>query len=85
MLSSYIRGGVIGRKGHCKMPDPMTEVTPEFKALTDAIIAAGHTCETVLRRLDARIAGTPAGTGRDNLMSFREQLVEKIRGAESHG
>jgi hypothetical protein len=48
------------------------------KALVDAVIAAGHTCQSVLSRLDARIAETPPGDGRDNLMAFREQLVEKI-------
>lgn len=46
-------------------------VSPEFKALADAVIGAGHTCESVLRRLDARIAATPPGTGRDNLTAFR--------------
>lgn len=62
--------------------DQTTEVTPEFKALVDAIIAAGHTCQSVLRRLDERIARTPAGAGRDNLLDFRQQLVEKIANAE---
>lgn len=55
-----------------------TDVTPEFKKLVDAVIAAGHTCQTVLARLDERIAKTPPGPGRDNLTDFRHQLVEKI-------
>lgn len=70
------------------MSDPIsktTDVTPEFKALVDAIIAAGHTLQSVLRRTDARIAQTPAGDGRDRLVVFREQLAEKVRSAESHG
>jgi uncharacterized protein YukE len=57
-----------------------TEVTPEFKALVDAVIAAGHTRQSVLSRLKARIAKTPPGSGRDNLVAFRQQLVEKING-----
>jgi hypothetical protein len=56
-----------------------TDVTPEFKAMVDAIIAAGHTCQSVLRRVDARIAATPPGPGRDNLVSFRKKLIEKIK------
>jgi hypothetical protein len=55
------------------------EPTPEIKALVDAVIAAGHTCQSVLRRLDARLAGTPPGPGRDNLEAFRHQLIEKIK------
>lgn len=58
------------------------DVTPETKAMVDAIIAAGHTVQSVLRRVDARIAATPPGAGRDNLISFRDQLVEKINNAK---
>ena len=67
----------------CEYCNPKTTdemgVTQEFKALMDAIIAAGHTCQSVLRRVDARIAVTPLGVGRDNLVSFREKLIEKIQ------
>lgn len=59
-----------------------TDVTPEFKALVDAIIAAGHTCQSVLVRLDKRIDETAPGPGRDNLVSFRQQLVEKIKNGQ---
>lgn len=58
------------------------DVTPDFKALVDAVVAAGHTRQSVLKRLDARIARTPSGTGRDNLMNFRRLLMEEIN-AES--
>lgn len=60
------------------MADEQT-VDPEFVALVDAVIAAGHTCQTILQRVNARIAKTPAGPGRDNLMDFRRQLIEKIK------
>ena len=58
-----------------------TDVPPEFKALVDAVIAAGHTCQSVLSRLDARLAKTPPGTDSDNLVKFRHELVEKIKEA----
>jgi hypothetical protein len=58
-----------------------TDLPPEFKATVDAVIAAGHTCQSVLSRLDARLAKTPPGTGRDNLVKFRHELVEKIKDA----
>ena len=53
-------------------------VTPEFEKLVDAVIAAGHTRQSVLARLDTRIARTAPGPSRDNLLEFRRQLVEKI-------
>jgi hypothetical protein len=60
-------------------PDSQTTPpTPEFKAVVDAVIAAGHTCESVLGRLDARIAATLPGAGRDNLTAFRAQLVAQL-------
>ena len=67
------------------MPNPNqttaeTGITPDFKKLVDAVIAAGHTCQSVLDRLDARLAQTHPGAGRDNLLNFRQQLVEKING-----
>lgn len=60
------------------MDETKTTVTPEFVALVDTVIAAGHTCQSVLHRLDERIARTLPGPGRDNLVAFRLQLVEKI-------
>lgn len=63
--------------------DDENTVAPEFKALVDAIIAAGHTCQSVVLRVDARIAKTPPGAARDNLEDFRNQLLEKIRNAGS--
>lgn len=59
-------------------PATTGNVSPEFKALVDAVIASGHTCQSVLKRLDDRIAKTPPGIGRENLLDFRRQLVEKI-------
>ena len=65
------------------MPDPALppDVSPEFVALVDRIVATGHTLHTVLGALDMRIATTPPGIGRDNLLAFRRQLVEKIADA----
>lgn len=60
------------------MQTPQDNISPDFKKLVDAVIAAGHTCQSVLERLDARIAKTPEGPGRDNLIHFRQQLVDKI-------
>lgn len=53
--------------------------SPKVGAMVDAIIAAGHTCQSVLARLDGRLANTPPGPGRDNLLAFRKQLVAKIK------
>jgi hypothetical protein len=57
------------------------DVPPDFVKLVDAILAAGHTCQSVLLHLDERIARTLPGSGRDNLTAFRQKLVEKINGA----
>ena len=64
------------------MSEPQTTgVTPDFKALVDAVIAAGYTCQTVLIRLDKQIAASPPGDGRDRLQDFRRQLVERMNSA----
>jgi hypothetical protein len=55
------------------------EVSPEFKRLVDAAVAAGHTCQSVLLKVNERISATPPGTGRDNLINFRRMLMEKIK------
>ncbi len=55
------------------------EVSEEFKSLVDAVVAAGHTCQSVLVRLEARIKVTPSGVGLDNLKNFRRLLKEKIK------
>ena len=61
------------------MSDDFPDVSDEFKKLVDAVIAYGHTCQTVLPILEARIKREPLGVGRDNLINFRELLKEKIK------
>lgn len=61
--------------------DNAYDPTPGWKALVDRVVAAGYTCQSVLVRLDARLARTPLGVGRDNLLAFRQQLVEEINSA----
>ena len=55
------------------------EPTSEFVALVDAIVAAGHTRQSVLRRLNQRIAGTPPGPERDNLIAFRDSFKAALK------
>jgi hypothetical protein len=59
--------------------DAFPDVSDEFKGLVDAVIAAGHTCQTVLPILEARIKREPPGQGRDNLNNFRKLLKEKMK------
>jgi hypothetical protein len=72
--------GILKSEGAMKQAET-TDVSPEFKATVDAVIATGHTCQSVLLRLDARLAKTPPGSCRDNLVKFRHELVEKIKNA----
>jgi hypothetical protein len=52
--------------------DNTTEVTPEFKALVDAVIAAGHTCQSGLLRL----AVTMESCGRGGMLSSRTDALK---------
>lgn len=73
-------GKRLGRHGVSAMSTNSQPTAPssDVKAMVDAVIAAGYTCQSVLARLDDRLAATPPGPGRDNLLDFRKQLVAKI-------